>query len=54
MILRHAKAAITTTQARDLMLKFKADGSAAIKRLGRVVRRKFDIQTRRKRSSQRK
>jgi len=51
-ILRHED--VATTQAHYLMLKSKAEGSAAMKRLGRIVRQKFDIQARRKRKSPRK
>jgi integrase len=52
IILRHAN--VATTQAHYLMLKSNAEGSAAMKRLGRIVRQKFDKQARRKRSAPRK
>jgi hypothetical protein len=41
---------VATTQAHYLMLKSRKEGSAAMKRLGRIVRQKFDRQARRKRS----
>jgi integrase len=47
-ILRHED--VATTQAHYLMLKSKTDGASAMKRLGRIVRQKFDSQARRKRS----
>jgi integrase len=47
-ILRHED--VATTQAHYLMLKSKVEGGAAMKRLGRIVRQKFDSQARRKRS----
>ncbi len=42
-ILRHED--VSTTQAHYLMLKSKAEGSAAMKRLSRIVRQKLDRQT---------
>ena len=51
-ILRHAN--VATTQAHYLMLKSKAEGSAAMKRLERIVRRKLDSQARRNRKHPRK
>jgi len=39
-VLRHANAA--TTQAHYLMLESKAEGSAALKRLGRIVGQEFE------------
>ena len=48
-ILRHED--VATTQAHYLMLKSRKEGSAAMKRLGRIVRQKFDSQTRRNRKS---
>jgi integrase len=48
IILRHAN--VATTQAHYLMLKSKSEGSAAMKRLERIVRQKFDSQARRNRS----
>jgi integrase len=48
IILRHAN--VATTQQHYLMLKSKAEGSAAMKRLERIVRQKLDRQSRRKRS----
>jgi integrase len=47
-ILRHED--VATTQAHYLMLKSRTDGASAMKRLGRIVRQKFDSQARRKRS----
>ena len=48
-ILRHED--VETTRAHYLMLKSKKEGSAAMKRLERVVRRKLDRQASRKRKS---
>jgi integrase len=48
-ILRHED--VSTTQAHYLMLKSKAEGNAAMKRLELIVRRKLDRQARRKRKS---
>jgi integrase len=48
-ILRHED--VSTTQAHYLMLKSKAEGNAAMKRLERIVRRKLDRQANRKRKS---
>jgi integrase len=45
-ILRHAN--VATTQQHYLMLKSKAEGSAAMKRLERIVRQKLDRQSRKK------
>jgi hypothetical protein len=42
---------VSTTQAHYLMLKSKAEGNAAMKRLERIVRQKLDRQARRKRKS---
>jgi integrase len=47
-ILRHED--VSTTQAHYLMLKSKAEGSAAMKRLSRIVRQKLDRQKSRHRS----
>ncbi len=47
-ILRHED--VATTQQHYLMLKSRKEGSAAMKRLGRIVRQKFDSQARRNRS----
>lgn len=49
IILRHAN--VSTTQAHYLMLKSKAEGTAAMKRLERIVRQKFDSQARKNRKS---
>jgi integrase len=48
LILRHEN--VETTQAHYLMLKSKKEGSAAMKKLGRVVRRMLDKQAKRSRS----
>ena len=51
-ILRHAN--VATTQAHYIMLKSKAEGSTAMKRLEKIVSQKLDRQARRKRSQQHK
>lgn len=51
-ILRQAD--VSVTQEHYILLKSQKEGRVAMKRLGRIVRQKFDTQARRKRSSQRK
>lgn len=52
VILRHAD--VSVTQEHYILLKSQREGRAAMKRLGRIVRRKLDSQTRRHRSTPRK
>jgi integrase len=52
IILRHAN--VATTQQHYLMLKSKAEGSAAMKRLEKIVSQKLDRQARRKHSQRHK
>jgi hypothetical protein len=51
-ILRRAD--VSVTQEHYILLKSQREGRAAMKRLGRIVRQKFDSPARRKRSSRRK
>jgi integrase len=51
-ILRQAD--VSVTQEHYILLKSQKEGRVAMKRLGRIVRQKFDTRARRKRSSQRK
>ena len=51
-ILRRAD--VSVTQEHYILLKSQREGRAAMKRLGRIVRQKFDNPARRKRSSRRK